>query len=350
MEKQSPFKFLESYSAKDQEVFFGRDSEIRELYDRVHETNLILLYGASGTGKTSLVNCGLASQFEKTDWLPITVRRKVNINESFEEKIESLADSPLDKNENITKKISSIYLDHFRTIYFIFDQLEELFILGTESEQLAFFNQISGILTGSPPCKILLVIREEYLAHLYDFELILPALFDNRMRVERMNRISLNEVITGTTRAYSIDLAKEENIPAAIIDKLIEKDKGVELAYLQIYLDQLYKNDQERKKENRNPLFDEELVRKTGSLENVLSQFLDEQLAKLNLELVKRGAPKKDLALKVLAELITPQETKLVRDLKSVVHIFEKKNIDPALIEFCIKKLIEIRIVKEVVD
>ena len=60
---QSPFKFLDSYEKSDKEQFFGRNKEIAQLYNALHTSNLMLLYGASGTGKTSLINCGLANEF-----------------------------------------------------------------------------------------------------------------------------------------------------------------------------------------------------------------------------------------------------------------------------------------------
>ena len=65
---KSPFKFLESYSIKDRDVFFGRDKEIDTLYSLVYKTPLTLLYGLSGTGKTSIIQCGLANRFEGPDW------------------------------------------------------------------------------------------------------------------------------------------------------------------------------------------------------------------------------------------------------------------------------------------
>lgn len=48
---KSPFKFLDAYDQSDRDIFFGREQETQELYDRLFETNVVLLYGASGTGK-----------------------------------------------------------------------------------------------------------------------------------------------------------------------------------------------------------------------------------------------------------------------------------------------------------
>ena len=48
---QSPFKFLDSYTKEDKNIFFGRDQEIEELYQKVFENKTLLVYDVSGTGK-----------------------------------------------------------------------------------------------------------------------------------------------------------------------------------------------------------------------------------------------------------------------------------------------------------
>ena len=79
MSLKSPFKFLDSYVKEDKDIFFGRDNEIDEIYTKVFQSNLLLIYGASGTGKSSLINCGLANKFVDADWLPINIRRGKDI-------------------------------------------------------------------------------------------------------------------------------------------------------------------------------------------------------------------------------------------------------------------------------
>src|SRR5437763_1902376 len=88
--KRYPFKFLDAYSMEDTDIFFGRDEEIEILYEMVFQTSILLIYGASGTGKTSLIQCGLASKFQSHDWLALTIRRGSNINAAFEK---ALADA-----------------------------------------------------------------------------------------------------------------------------------------------------------------------------------------------------------------------------------------------------------------
>ncbi|MEZ4897233.1 MAG: ATP-binding protein [Saprospiraceae bacterium] len=72
---RSPFKFLDPYTLKDRKIFFGRSQEIETLYKMAFQTDIMLIYGRSGTGKTSLVQCGLGNRFNESDWFDIFVRK-----------------------------------------------------------------------------------------------------------------------------------------------------------------------------------------------------------------------------------------------------------------------------------
>jgi len=80
---KSPFKFLDPYGKDDINFFFGRDEEIEKLYQSVNKNRIVLVYGLSGTGKTSLVQCGLTERFDVTDWVPFFIRRGCNLNASL---------------------------------------------------------------------------------------------------------------------------------------------------------------------------------------------------------------------------------------------------------------------------
>src|SRR5690606_37435200 len=99
----------------------------------------------------------------------------------------------------IQEQVKRLYLDHYRPVYLIFDQFEELFILGTAAEQQRFYNNIADLLKAGLQAKIILIIREAWIAQLNEFEKVIPALFDNRLRVERMNDLNIARVIQGMT-------------------------------------------------------------------------------------------------------------------------------------------------------
>ena len=126
---KSPFKFLDAYQKKDKDIFFGRDKEIELLYDTTFETDLILVYGQMGTGKTSLIQCGLANRFRESDWFDLYIRRGDNINTTLWEEIYRHTKRP-DKitiKTTVPQAVQFLYLDFFKPVYLIFDQFEELF-------------------------------------------------------------------------------------------------------------------------------------------------------------------------------------------------------------------------------
>src|ERR1700730_843515 len=55
----TPYKFLASYEIADGDIFYARDAIIEELAAQVGRHKVILINGASGAGKSSLVNAGL---------------------------------------------------------------------------------------------------------------------------------------------------------------------------------------------------------------------------------------------------------------------------------------------------
>ena len=55
----NPYKGLDSYKPEDSTFFFGRDGAIRDLNKLLDATNFVVVVGASGTGKSSLVMGGI---------------------------------------------------------------------------------------------------------------------------------------------------------------------------------------------------------------------------------------------------------------------------------------------------
>jgi WD40 repeat protein len=252
---KSPFKFLDAYSKEDRDIFFGRDHEIEELYQRVFESKILLVCGISGTGKSSLIQCGLANKFEESDWLPVNVRRGNNMLESLVKELQKVAITKLKQNsppgqgeypmteaswgEGVVSLLQSIYLDHFKPVYLIFDQFEELFIFGNPEERKEFITAIKKIVDSDVQCKIILVMREEYLASAIEFEREIPTILTNRMRIEKMTWANAKDAIEGPCSVAGIEL--EEGFAEAVLEKLNPDSSEVELTYLQVMLDKLFK-------------------------------------------------------------------------------------------------------------
>lgn len=347
---RSPFKFLDAYQKDDRDIYFGRETETEELYDRVYETNLVLLYGASGTGKTSLINCGLANMFENTDWHPISIRRREHMIAAMNAEIQKNAITPFKEGANLIERVRSLYLDYFKPIYLIFDQFEEIFILGNKEEQDLFFANIFELLNSGLQCKVVLSMREEYIALLSDFERVVPSLFENRFRIEKMGPRNLERVVLETAKAFNIDLQDGKTTISKILENLKDKQEGVELANLQVYLDRLYRLDMERNGggENAKPKFDPDLVDQAGQLDDVMADFLEEQLQVLDAELAQNKVTHKNLPMEVLFALVTDTGTKQSANVPALRQsLQERKKVDPQWVDYCLKRFMEMRIIRD---
>lgn len=317
---RSPFKFLDAYVRKDKDFFFGREGEVAELYQMVTKNRLILVYGQSGTGKTSLVQCGLANRFDTTDWFPLFIKRGENINHSMRKAVAKAAE--LDQIENYAEAIEEIYAIHLRPVYLIIDQLEELFILGKEQERRAFIRAVKEILEAKLPCRVIFILREEYLAQLYEFEKVIPSLLDRRLRVERMSMAKLNEVIQKSCSSFNITLEDPERNTQRILDSLSSERTGIHLPYLQVYLDMLWREDYQRSYGN-NPLdnagddlyppltFTTKEIADFGEIEDVLQRFLHQQEREIQMDISRYFPQAPTQAVRqVLDSFVTVEGTK----------------------------------------
>jgi len=293
---KSPFKFLDSYTKDDRDIFFGRDREIEELYQKVFDSKLLLIYGVSGTGKSSLIHCGLANKFLDTDWLPIVIRRGGNIIESLAAGITSASltelHGKLDSPAGFKKGVRSLYLDHYKPIFFIFDQFEELFIFGDKEERQAFIRIVKALTESDLQFRMIFVVREEYMGSVTEYDRVIPTFCANRVRIEKMSHRNALATIKEPCKVFNIFL--EEGFAESLLDKLSPEGADIELTFLQVFLDKIFR----LATQNLPPLVGEEgstptltltptlnftlsLLEQTGNVSDLLGDFLEEQISLL---------------------------------------------------------------------
>lgn len=118
---ESPFLFLKRYERKHARVFFGRSYYVRELYNKITDLGsppIILLYGQTGVGKSSLFDAGIYPRLEET-YLIEYHRRDGNIGlveglkQVLDEKLKELTAEPIPlKVEQPTHADEEVKLDH----------------------------------------------------------------------------------------------------------------------------------------------------------------------------------------------------------------------------------------------
>jgi ABC-type dipeptide/oligopeptide/nickel transport system ATPase component len=193
---RSPFQLFSAYTEKDRDKFFGREKETDLLYQSVQEANVVLVYGESGTGKTSIVQCGLLNETKHFNWTSILVRRGDDINVSLIQQLQKYGDNDVvnDDKDGVTTLMQEVFLNSFQPILLVFDQFEEIFVFGNPQEREAFAEKIAQIQGMRIPWKMVFIIREDFLAQLDEFEKELPDLFKKRLRIELMDKSHCREV------------------------------------------------------------------------------------------------------------------------------------------------------------
>ncbi|MBC7893193.1 MAG: WD40 repeat domain-containing protein, partial [Sphingobacteriaceae bacterium] len=190
------------------------------------------------------------------------------------------------------------------------------------------------------PCKLVLVLREDYLAFLYSYENLLPTLFDFRLRVEPMSERNLREVIVGTCAGAGIGLIDPEETLRLILSNNQNARSTFQLPYLQVYLDRLWRSACEAGSEE--PLaFDPSLVQRVGAIDDVLERFLDEQKAAVGAALTPADRP---AVGRVLEAFVTYEGT---RQEQSAEGLQENTGLEPVLVRRVLNDLEKVRLLRQ---
>jgi DNA-binding IscR family transcriptional regulator len=242
------------------------------------------------------------------------VRRGSNLNVALDRDLraDAHAQTPIEAGTDAVAAIESLFLDHLKPIYLVFDQFEEIFVLGDRAEQDQFFATLKAILDANTSCRVIISLREEYLAALDPFETVVPTLFDKRLRIEQMTTGNVEKVILGTTQAYGIELENGAATAEHIIAQLDPAHSGIQLTYLQIYLDHLWRQVRSRSASPDDKLvFTDKDVEDAGRLDNILVRFLDSQTVAIQTRLENAATDIKPGSIaRLLDQFVSQQNTK----------------------------------------
>ncbi|MDB4285801.1 caspase family protein [bacterium] len=181
-EERNPYKGLHAYEAADHHLLFGRKEVVKSLMEKAEGTNLILLSGHSGIGKSSLVKAGFfpAWREKKPNFEPELIEIRPGRN-------------PLDTWEDVEKKFSREKMQ-----VLVIDQFEELFTEGKIPRQRTLFEEnILQTMADYPHLIVLITLRSDFewrLSGPLGKKLMQP---EHLFRVPPLELDQLREVLTG---------------------------------------------------------------------------------------------------------------------------------------------------------
>jgi hypothetical protein len=255
-----PYRCLESYTAKDAAVYFGRDRDVAELVDLLDSPRVRILsvFGPCGVGKSSLLAAGLVPTLDPNRHQLCTLVSGKDPARRLRTWILELArsaglqvpraDVP---TRELVELLHRLALLSRRTFMLILDQVEEVFTQNPRrSPRIAeFLDLVSALVEADPlPVKLVLGYRSEFRADLFALEERL-APYHRTFAVQEIDAVSLAETMTGPAReetyAYSFDEAFAQQLAAELVRRASEHGETA-LPRAQIICTQLYRKVKEK--------------------------------------------------------------------------------------------------------
>ncbi len=234
----------------DRATFFGRDREVRSLLSLVLAERLVVLFGKSGTGKSSLINAGLAQPLLERGYFPMTIRLVDQARGPLAGLLGGVRAAAGAAGVEVVGGDESDLWGFFKTAEFwsrgndllqpvlILDQFEELFTLHASEPRHAFIAQLAELLRGRgatgrvpvpssaqgldadlPRLKIVVSLREDYLANLEDLARDIPGILQHRFRIGALTAENARDAIV---KPAALEHTAFETAPFAYRDDALQ--------------------------------------------------------------------------------------------------------------------------------
>jgi formylglycine-generating enzyme required for sulfatase activity len=333
---EEPYKGLYAFEIDDRAIFFGREQASDALTRQVLHQRLTVLQARSGAGKTSLLNAGLMARLIRQGRVPISVRSYQDPALAIRRAIAVSMQEPrpellltLDLQEFLRLACSRLG-SRFQELVILLDQFEEFFIFTPGRDQRQpFIEQLAACYHDTAlPIRIVISLREDYVAHLAELETRIPTIFYNQHRLEPMSREQVKVAITEPVRVLHTGVTYEPALLDQLLLDLASDD--MELPHLQIICRQLFEELPEAETQITLQAYE-----KAGKAGDILGGYLDKVLKELG-----DGA---GIGKEVLKELVSSEATRRVRNQDYLVGRVEAQ---PEKLEAVLGALVRKRILR----
>jgi hypothetical protein len=317
----NPWPGLLAFREGDEGYFQGRQAETEDLSRLVLRERLIVLFGLSGLGKSSLLQAGLFPKIRPKGVFPVYIRLDYSAEkpELTAQVIAAITreagahqvEAPAGRNgetlwEYFHREGNNFWNSRNRPVMplLVFDQFEEAFTLGRLDAQRsaatdAFLAELADLAETRPPAtlkdridqhpdeagafdfarhhyKILLGIREDFLPDLETLRASMPTLALNRMRLQRMNGEAALLVVNQAEHLIDPDVGEQVvRFVAADKDRRALEELEVEPALLSVVCREL----NIRRRNEGKAKISTDLLK--GNQEQVLADFYERSTADL---------------------------------------------------------------------
>jgi hypothetical protein len=295
-----PYPGLRPFEPREWAIFFGRESMVDELIDRLAQHRMVLIHGPSGSGKSSLVRAGvlpkLALQYRRHNvpWLTCAMRPSGgplwNLAVEFArfedcsddvERIGAIASRFNARSATLASVAASLKGVKGKSVCILVDQFEELFRYEkhtSRDEAELFIHLVERAATGDSieaagdgvDLHVILTIRSEFLGACARFAGFAETINRTQYLVPRMGDDALMRAVRRPAQLYggAFDEALAERLVFSV------RGREDELPLLQHGLMRMWEEAVNRAGP-RGPAVDGDVVDRAGGLMELLSDHAD---------------------------------------------------------------------------
>ena len=363
----SPYVGLRPFREEDFQFFFGRDREIRVIASNLQTRPLTVLYGASGVGKSSVLQAGVVRRLKEdpaasvlyfrewqSDALLQEVVSKAHALAHVGEPAESVSGNP---EAGRTQNPAFLLLDQF-----------EEFLLYHASDHLGqeFDSALSRLINRKDcPVNVLIGIRDDSLSKLdRRFGLRIPNLLRDTLEVERLTPAGAKSAIEKPLIVFS-KVCANGNVyaaePALVAEVLQQvqsgqvavsesagvgsrrnpaKESRIETAFLQLVLTKLWEEEQRR----NSPILRVTTLHELGGADNIVRSHVNDVMNQLASD------RERDIAANMFRYLVTPSRSKIAQATKDLVAYAERPETEVKKVLDALTDRSESRILRRLSD
>ena len=243
---ESPYQGLKPFSKETSKFFFGRDTVVELLKKQLQSSNFVLLAGASGSRKSSVVQAGLAPSLEEEGWH--ILEPVVPWVEPVRDLKHAITHQILKSADDITQVYSSIdanglrailkYLPKEKRTLMIVDQFEEIFtVCSEENERRKFVDLLTEVNEfESSALAIVATIRADFIESCLSYKPLASSIQNQTVWIPPLEEKGLKSAITKPVETKQYEF--EEGLPEIIIQQIGQEKNFLPL--LQFALTELW--------------------------------------------------------------------------------------------------------------
>lgn len=333
-EVSCPFVGLVPFAEEQSRFFFGRERETRLVINNLFASRLTLLYGLSGVGKSSLLLAGVKAQLAREtrddgepEQLVVYLNKwQGDVMARFRVAVDTAVraawpedDLPSGEGMGIAAWLGTIAEKRRVDVFVLLDQFEEYFLYHSDEAVEPFSREFAAALkTRSLPVSFLLGMRDDALARLDRFKVLIPDLFGNYLRLEPLSEVAAEMAIQAPILEYNksspaveieIGLVRTvlEQVRKGEVEvgpggrgRVAEKSMGIEAPYLQLVMTRIWNYEQEA----NSPILRAATLEMLGGAQTIVREHLGQAMEELS-------AAEQGICVHMFQHLVTPSGTKI---------------------------------------